>query len=470
MFGRSRVGLIALVVGALLFTAACSDDEPAAKPTPSATPPGPTLLTFAVYGPPPVITAYAKIAADFTAAHPGVVVNIKPYDTHSAARAALDAELGGKGAVPDAFLGSLTDMHQLMARKALARLDELLGERHVDFGDGFQRGALEAFSADNALQCMPVDISPLVVYYNTALVFPNTLTQPGEKPITAETGWKLDKFAEAARSVTGRGTRGVYVAPDLSQVAPFVWSGGGHVTDDLEAPSTLTLSSATSEAALTQLLEIVRDPQITFSAKQLARRSALDRFKAGKLGMILGYRELTPQLRAQQGLSFDVMPLPRIGAKATSGDSKGLCLSAASKHPEETADFLAYAVSTDAMTLLAETGYVVPTNLDVANSDAFLQSTQSPASAKIFTSGVRNIFKFPSVETWPSVATKTASLLQGLFYDPVIDPLDQRLKAIDATSVPLFTPLPSPSPSPSSGSSSSPGAKPSTPTESPAPR
>jgi len=136
------------------------------------------------------------------------------------------------------------------------------------------------------------------------------------------------------------------------------------------------------------------------------------------------------------------MPLPKIGSKATIGRSSGLCLSSASEHPDKTADFLAYAVSDDAMALLASTGYVVPTNLDVANSDAFLQPTEQPASAAVFPSTVRSIHSLPNVPTWESVATSTAHFLDGLFYNAVIDPLDERLKAIDAASAPLFTPVP----------------------------
>ena len=40
----------------------------------------------------------------------------------------------------------------------------------MDFGDGYTRNGLEAFSADAALQCMPTDVSPLVVYYNPRLI------------------------------------------------------------------------------------------------------------------------------------------------------------------------------------------------------------------------------------------------------------------------------------------------------------
>src|SRR4051795_4515476 len=83
----------------------------------------------------------------------------------------------------------------------------------------------------------------------------------------------LDQFAEAARQATRGRVRGVYIAPDLDQVAPFIWSGGGHVVDDLEKPTTLAPAAAGSASALEKLLEVVRNPQITFSQAQLERRS-----------------------------------------------------------------------------------------------------------------------------------------------------------------------------------------------------
>jgi len=443
VFG-SRRGIVALVVAAVLAVSAGCGGEPKAEPKPTPTPSGPTLLSFAVYGPPQVITAYAKIAADFTAEHPNTVVNVRPYDSAAAEQAALAKQLAA-GNPPDGFLAPLTALPKLVEDHAIRRVDDLLGEREVDFGDGYQRYSLEAFSSDNALQCMPVDVSPMVVYYNTDLIDLTKLTEPGQASVTAETGWSLDQFAAAARQVTKPTARGVYVAPTLEQIAPFVWSGGGSLVDSLDDPTTLRLSSDSTESALQKLLEVVRDPQITYNQKQLARKSALQRFKTGSLGMMLGFRSLTPQLRDQQGLNFDVMPMPKLGAKATAGLSSGLCISAKSEHVDKVADFLAYAVSDEATTLLAETGYVVPVNLDVANSDAFLQPGQEPASALLFPGTVRNIRAFTSADTWPAVESSTAKLLNGLFYDAVIDPLDERLKAIDAASAPLFTPIPTPS-------------------------
>jgi multiple sugar transport system substrate-binding protein len=445
--GRPRrpgaLGGLSLAAAVAVAAAGCAGAAPS-QPRESDTA-GTAALTVAVYGPAPVVTAYAKIAADYTAEHPRTIVNVRPYVSASAAVAALTGEVTS-GDVPDAFLAPAGAVPTLMAAKAIEPVDDLLAQRQVDFGDGYQRAALEAFSFERRLQCMPVDDSPLVVYYNTDLVDLSSLVPSGQDPIVPADGWTLDQFAAAARQAAGRGTKGLYVEPSLEQLAPFIWSGGGKVVDDAVAPTTLRLSDGGSESALEKLLEVVRNPALTFSPAQLASRSALDRFKAGTLGMVLGFRDLTPTLRAQVGLHFDVMPLPQLGGKATVGRDSGFCLSASTPHPARTADFLAYAVSDMASAVLARTGYTVPTNLDVANSDDFDQPGRDPADASVFTLNVRYTRSLPATTTWPAVEGEAEPLLSGLFYDAVIDPLDERLKAIDAGSAPLFTPAAAPSP------------------------
>ena len=93
--------------------------------------------------------------------------------------------------------------------------------------------------------------------------------------------------------------RGLYIAPDLEQVAPFIWSGGGEVVDDTEEPTTLTLSDGPSADAHGEAARAGAQPRPDLQPGALRRQSALERFKAGKLGMILGYRDLTPELRAR---------------------------------------------------------------------------------------------------------------------------------------------------------------------------
>lgn len=430
---RRRTTTLVVALAGAMALAGCGGGE--AKPTPTATKTvetGPKVLRFQVFGPPPVVAAYTRIASDFTAEHAGVVVNVRPFDTDEESRRAL---ADGKA---DLFLAERNDLAHLAEDDAIQPVDELLGKRDVDFGDGFQREALEAFSGDDSLQCMPTDTGPMVVYYNTRLVDITKVQQPGESEVSPEKGWTLDQFARAARQSSHGRVRGLYVAPTLESIAPFLWSGGGHLIDSTKDPTTLTLSKEESRNALERMLEVVRDPALTFSEQQLRRTSALKLFKAGRLAMLPGFRALTPSLREQPGLSFDVMPMPRISRRATSGTMSGLCISKKSEYVDEAADFIAYAVSEEATRLLARTGYVTPVNLTAANSDDFLQPGQQPANAQVFTNATRYIQRLPVGDAWERVEATSSRLLNRLFFDPVIDPLEDRLTEIDENAARIF--------------------------------
>jgi multiple sugar transport system substrate-binding protein len=447
---------VAAVAVVLVAAAGCAsnDSPPRAKPSP--TPNARTQVTFAVYGPKEVIDAYKRIAADFTVQHNGVKVVVKDYPTHDDAMVALE-KARAAGNPPDLFLMDHDDLAGLTEEKAVRRVDDLLAEREVDFGDGYTRNGLEAFSADAALQCMPIDVSPMVVYYNPRLIELDRIAEPGSNAVSQEDGWSLDEFGRAALQPRRPGVRGLYVAPSLEQIAPFVWSGGGQVVDDTDEPTTLTLSDGPSANAMEKLLEIVRDPALTFNQRALSNRSALQRFEDGKLGMMLGFRDLTPVLRAQPNLTFDVMPLPRLSSSATIARMSGLCISEGSEHQDLAADFLAELIGDQDSAMLAETGYVMPTNINVLNSDDFLQTGQRPLHSDVFTRELRRAQMLPSTTTMSTVSETTAQSLSQLFYDPVILPLQDRLEAIDAASVPIFDPSKAtPSSSPSSSPTSSP--------------
>jgi len=445
---------VALLAAAALATGCASGDDQPAKP-PSASPTGPSEVTLAVYGPPAVVAAYKRLAADFGATHPKTVVKVTSYGTHGQALDAMRAA-AAKGDPPDLFQVDGDDLPALTADKEIQRVDDLLSQREVDFGDGYTRSSLEAFSSDSALQCMPTDVSPLVVYYNTRLIDLSLASEPDRRPVTQETGWTLDEFARAAGLARHPGVRGLYVSPDLAQVAPFIWSGGGDLVDDPDAPKSLALSEDSSATALRNFLDVVRNPDLTFDQAALRKSSPVQRFKAGRLGMLLGTRDLTPVLRAQQGLNFDVMPLPRAGGAATDATQKGLCIAAESDHVSAAADLLTFLVSTKSADALAATGYVQPTNLDAVNGDSFLQRGQRPLHAEVFERELRHVQPLPRTRYWPVVRRATVAPLSHLYYDTFIEPLADRLAAIDQASVQLFDPNATPSPSPSSSPSASP--------------
>ena len=212
--------------------------------------------------------------------------------------------------------------------------------------------------------------------------------------------WTLEEFRVAAEfaSRPRRGTSGLYVPPTLDGLSPFILSGGGNIFDDDDEPTSLDFSSDDSRSALEEALPILRDPRLTLTAEQLARQSASTWFARGKLGMIVGDRSLTAELRRVPGLEFGVMPMPTIDDPATVGRITGICISADTPDLAESADLLVDLISTESVRRVVPAGYLVPANQTVALTDDFLQPTRQPLRADVFNESVRNLYVPPLLD------------------------------------------------------------------------
>ena len=80
-------------------------------------------------------------------------------------------------------------------------------------------------------------------------------------------------------------------------------------------------------------------------------------------------------------------------------------------------------------TITTRPGYVVPSNLEVANSAAFAQTSRQPASSFVFNEAIRRAQTLPFSPAWPEVSEQVAPALNRMFYAPVID-LDSLLEVL----------------------------------------
>lgn len=459
--GRLRRGPAALVLGLAVCTlaTACTDDggnEPA-PPVVTRTVP-PSDLTFGVFGTEDEITAYQRVANSYNAVTDESDVSLQSYDTESDLVSAID-----DGTVPDVFLVDRDDLAGLLDRGLTRPLSALLDERGVDFGDGYSRDSLEAFSFDLDLQCMPYGISPDVVFYNKRWVdfdkirargLPAPTIDPDPRSVPR---WNFEAFSAAADAATRqrRNIRGLYVDPTLRGLEPFIYSGGGKVFDDDEDPTSLALSDDSSRDALTTVLPLLRDARLTLTADQLAEASPVQWFKRGKLGMLVGNRSLVPELRATEGLDFDVMPMPVIDDSATVGDVTGICLSSKAKDVGEAADFLVHAISSDSVRQVSMAGYLSPANQSVALSDSYLEPDKLPVHSGVFVGTVRDMVIGPLLSDTQALDEAVAADVQALFTsiglldDSDVDALTTTIDEESRTV--LDTEDPSDSPSESSG-------------------
>ncbi len=423
---RTPLAATALLLVSGVLAACSSDPAPAPAPAPSTSAAVETTeLSLGVYGTQPEVEAFRGVVDTYTSSVEGVEIELRAYpDADRLAAAVLD-----EPDPPDVFLLTRADLEDVTAAGRNTPLLELVDERGVDFGDGYSRDAVLAFSATNDQQCMPYGISPMVIYYNTALVDLPKMTERGlDVPVPDEdTGvvdrWTLDQFRAAAQfaSRPRRGTKGVHVDPTLRGLASFIYSGGGDLFDDALEPTSLDFSSDGTREALLPTLELLRDPALTLTEDQLAAAPAIEWFKRGKLGMIAGFRSATPQLRAQEDLDFDVLPMPMIDDEATVGDLSGMCISSETQSLPAAADFLVYLISAEAVARVTSAGYLVPANLEVAASTDFLQPDQRPAHAQVFNASIRAMRVLPLIDSYEDLEAAVAAPLQQLFTMPVPD-------------------------------------------------
>jgi multiple sugar transport system substrate-binding protein len=450
---RALDGAVATLAGCLLVAGCSTGDTPEADPTGSPTPgtpsqeqrptaSDPVTLRLAVYGDGPVRRAFEKLADTFSNQHPEVQVQVEKSRSAERASDKLQQQIA-TGDAPDVFVSDNEHLPGLATADQVRPLDQLLEERGLTFGDSYQRLGLEAFSAEQALQCMPYDVSPQVVFYHPGLVPFRRLIEEGDDPLTPETGWTWEQFGRAARLMSGDGVKGAYVPPELSTLMALVRSAGDDVVDDPREATTLTLDDNGTRAALEEILGVVRDRRITPTQQQLDRRDAFHRFTHEQIGMMVGSKELVPRLRRVEGLEFDVFPLPQLARSVTVADVRGLCVSADSAHVEQAADFIAFASQEKGADILAESGGIVPSYLPTLNSLAFTQPGSVPSSVQVFDQAVRRATVSPFVTAWPTLETEMRPEIEKLWYDPLID-LDTLLPRLDADSQRMLAPVTDP--------------------------
>ena len=442
-----RVSLTICALALAATGAGCTGESGDPEPTPSGSPTSTgqapvRKLTFGTFGSELEVEAMRRVVDAFNASSTSRKVALTTWPDHDSALADILA-----GNAPDVFLTSRIDLGQLVEAEAVRPVSLLLDERGVDFGDRFSRDAVDAFAYADELQCMAYSVSPMVVYYNNELVDfekmeRRELDVPTLNPTTElRERWTMAEFAAAARFASRRGgVRGVWIDPTLQGLAPFIMSGGGEVYDDDEAPTSLAFTDDSTREALEETLEGLRDPTLTPTRAQLARRTPVELFKRGRLAMIAGFRDLVPELRDTPDLSFDVISMPVLDNAATVGDVNGLCISAGTVNPGDAADLIAYVVSDAAVETVTSTGYIVPANTSVAASGAFLDQTRQPRHARVFNTSIRHMEVPPFIEDRTALLQAVGPLLQRLVTAPGVLDLEAATEEIDEVSATVLAP------------------------------
>lgn len=412
---------VLLSLAVALVTAACngSGDGATSKP-----------LRVQVSGEPEETKVYGAMVKAFERSDGGFDVELVEVADKDEHLAKLTTSFAG-GDAPDVFLVNFREYSQFVVRGAITPYETYLGANDVDLTRYYPQ-PLEAFTFGGKLQCMPQNISSLVVYFNTELFERAGLRRP--RP-----GWSWDDFRDTARALTGDGRHGLGIEPSLIRLAPFVWSNGGDIVDDLTAPTSLTLGQPASREALEFIVSLVREDEVVPSEQDVAAQDLETRFVSGKLGMYLSSRKDTPVLREVQGLQWDVAPLPVAEQPAGILHSDGYCMSAGGDDArlEDAARFIAFATGEQGQTITALGGRTVPALVSVARSGAFLDPTRPPAHPEVFLAGIDSIRRTPVLATWPEIEDVAEEILTRAFYEDGYS-VEDAIEALDDQTADLF--------------------------------
>lgn len=403
--------LIAAVLAALALVAALGCGG-----SPSGGGSGAGSIQFLVFGEPEELRAYRDVITAFKDVEPSIDVQLVEASDRADLIARLSTSIAG-GSPPDVFLLNYRFYGQFAAKGALEPVAERFEASRTFEPEDFYEEALEAFRWKGEQMCMPQNISSLVVYYNRTMFKEEGVSEP-------ESGWQWRDMVEKAKALTrdsdGDGTVDVYglgVEASIIRLAPFVWSNGGEVVDDLESPTRFTLDEVRATDAMGQFFALQRVYGVIPTEEELESEDDESRFLNGRTAMVMSSRRSTPVFRTITDFDWDIAPLPILDRPAGILHSDAYCLTSGSEAKDAAWTFMEFALGPEGQRIAAGTGRTVPSLKAVANSDAFLGSDAKPANSRVFLDTIPHIRRVPNISTWPEIEDATAGIFEVAMYD-----------------------------------------------------
>ena len=358
---------------------------------------------------PEELEAFQAMVDGFNESQDGVTAKLIPLSEEEDFTTRLSTDIAA-GNAPDVFFENYRYLDRFVDKGAIAPMDDLISSADGFSTDDLYPAAVEAYEIDGKQYCLPFNASSLVVYYREDL-----FEQAGVEPPGAG-GWTWQEFTTAARKLTEGDVYGVGVSPELIRVMPFIWSNGGEVADAEVNPNRLTLGSGPALAAMQSFLSLGTSgsapPEAMVEAEGLESL-----FVKGKLAMMLESRKVVPEFRAAGDLPWNVAPLPRFQEPFSILHSDGYCITEASEHKEEAFAFIEYAVSKEGQEFGARAGRAVPANIEVAESEAFLDPNAKPADSQVFLDNLEHIGKVPISPVWGEVEQIADGVIEEAFFE-----------------------------------------------------
>ncbi|MET9608128.1 extracellular solute-binding protein [Streptomyces sp. NPDC006512] len=260
---------------------------------------GTLFLVAAEYGDTPATSSaafWSKVSTDFTAANPGIKIEVKLLPWADIDREVTKMVKAGKA--PDmALMGSYSDF---AAQNRLYSADELLS---VAAEANFLPPLAEAGSVGSTLYGLPFVASSRLLFYNEALF--------DKAGVKAPKTW--NELKAAAKALKAKGVAYPYalpLGPEEAHAEAMIWelsNGGGYA----DSSGNYSLASPQNIKTWNWVKEELVTPGLTgpVPPSRLNRADAFAAFLRGEVGMLNGYPSLHHEARAR-GISVGTVPMP----------------------------------------------------------------------------------------------------------------------------------------------------------------
>lgn len=405
-------------------------------PTSTAAPPAALSgeLSFLVFGEPAEAKAFVDVAKGFQEANPAVTINTEAVPSQPNHLLKLATEFSA-GDPPDVWVIDYRRFGLLQNAGVVESAQPYLDNSTVIHASDFYTKPLAPFTYDGQIQCIPMNMSSLEVYYNKSLFDKAGLAYPKD-------GWTWDEFVNDAKAISALSTSeekiwGVGIDPQLIRLAPFVWQNGGDIVDNLEHPTRLTLDTPEAKEAFQWFVDLQVKHHVVATQEENISELDQTRFLFNTLGMWLLSRRVVPALRTSSGFDWDVAPLPQGKHKASILHSDAYCISKDSPNKDLAWKFVEYANGPVGQVIAAKTGRTVPSLMSVALSPTYLEPDKPPQSSNIFLDMGPYLRATPQIATWPDVELKANALITEAFYGHIT--VDEAIKQMEEVTADDFT-------------------------------
>jgi multiple sugar transport system substrate-binding protein len=390
-------------------------------------------LRFIGWGGPEEVEVFRSLVDSFNKANPDIVIEYEPIPDDYVTK--LKTQVAGGNApdiayVPDGEFSAFAPLGQLVNIQKLVDASKVFDAKNVWPSSLLRYRWDEATKSFNVgdLYALPKDIGPTVLYVNVDLFNKAGVPLPDPvKPLT----W--DQILDIGNKLTTdkNGKHPTDSGFDANNIEIFgfgdLWvenmifgNGGRYYSDDKR--QFVLPDDENAIAAIQFISDTAHKHHIRPTAQQTASVSFNQLFEAGKVGVTTQGRWQVTAWRKNLPFKWDTIPNP-VGpsGKINAADencsfsgwsgSVGIAIfkgTNGEKNVDKAFKFLEWIAGPEGQKAQAALGFQIPNQVDVANSDAFLQPGQMPANSKVFIEAARC--------EWPGPWTQTPYF--GQWFDP----------------------------------------------------